>query len=44
MGERKASYRILVRKYETRKRPRVKPCEDGSVIFKLIFKKYDGLA
>jgi hypothetical protein len=40
--ERKVAYRILVRKSETTQRPLVRSCVDGSVIFKWIFKKYDG--
>lgn len=44
MGERRVAYRILVSKFETTQRPLVRPFVDGSVMFKWIFKKYDGWA
>jgi len=41
-GGRKVAHKIQVRISGTTQRPLVRPCENGSVIFKWIFKKYDG--
>jgi len=43
-GGENVAYRILVRKSGTTQRLLVRPCVDGSIVFKWIFKKYYGWA